>query len=97
MGVFQQAKETFEKKYESIIFHVVNLVCIFLQWKKPQTKLFSKFSIQNVGSNLYGKVKKTVSTKIDYIQKLREILPNQIFRTSINNMGGPKLKYAKND
>jgi hypothetical protein len=54
---------------------------------------FSKFYIQNVGSNLYGKNEKTASTEIDFIQKRRKILPNHdqcfkdespIFSMSIN-------------
>jgi hypothetical protein len=54
---------------------------------------FSKFSIQNVGSNLYGKNEKTASKEMEFIQKLRKILPNRdqlfkdespIFATNIN-------------
>jgi hypothetical protein len=41
----------------------------------PNLGHFSKFSIQNVGSNLYGKNEKTASTEIDFIQKLIDILP----------------------
>jgi catabolite regulation protein CreA len=53
---------------------------------------FSKFSIQNVGSNLYGKKEKRASTEIEFIQKLRGNLPiddrrskdeSPIFPTSI--------------
>jgi hypothetical protein len=32
---------------------------------------FSKFAIQNVGSNLYGKNEKPASTEMDFIQKIR--------------------------
>jgi hypothetical protein len=37
---------------------------------------FSKISLQNIESNLYGKNQKTASTEMDFIQKRREILPN---------------------
>jgi hypothetical protein len=53
---------------------------------------FSKISIQNIESNLYGKNEKTAITEMDFIQKRRKILPNRdrfkdespIFPTSIN-------------
>jgi hypothetical protein len=38
---------------------------------------FSKMSIQNIGSNLYGKNEKTAFTEMDFFQKLRKILPNR--------------------
>jgi hypothetical protein len=43
---------------------------------------FSKFSLQNVGPNLYGKNENTAFREIDFIQKLRIILPscNQHFK-----------------
>jgi hypothetical protein len=38
---------------------------------------FSKFSRQNVGSNLYEKIEKTASTEMNFIQKQGKILPNR--------------------
>jgi hypothetical protein len=38
---------------------------------------FSKFSIQNAGTNLYGQNENTASTEMGFIQKLRKILPNR--------------------
>jgi hypothetical protein len=44
--------------------------------KTPNQAHFSEISIQNVGSNLFGKNENTASTEIDFIQKLRDILPS---------------------
>jgi hypothetical protein len=38
--------------------------------KTPHSAHFSKNSTQNVGPNLYGKNKKTVSREMDFNQKL---------------------------
>jgi hypothetical protein len=38
---------------------------------------FSKITIQNIWSNLYGKNEKTAFTEMDFIQKRRKILPNR--------------------
>jgi hypothetical protein len=68
----------------------VNLVGKFWLGKISNQANFSKFSTQNVGSNLYEKHEKT---EIDFIQNLRDIIPNRdqsfkdessIFSTSIN-------------
>jgi hypothetical protein len=70
-----------------------NLVGIFLHGKRLQFKLiFQKFPYKMSGQICMGKMNKS-STKIDFIQKLRKILPNRnklfkddysIFPTSIN-------------
>jgi hypothetical protein len=55
---------------------------------------FSNFSIQNGGSNLYGKNGKTASTEIDFIKKPTKILPNRDhpFKDEISNFPTSLLK-----
>jgi hypothetical protein len=43
--------------------------------KRLRQAHLSKFSIQNVESNLYEKNETTASTEIDFIQKRSKILP----------------------
>jgi hypothetical protein len=67
---------------------------LYFRTEKTQIQAhFPKIPIQNIGSNLYGKNKKTASTEMDFIQKRRKILrncdqrfkdENPIFLTSIN-------------
>jgi hypothetical protein len=50
---------------------------IYFCIKTPNQTHFSKFSLKNIGSHSKGKNENKASTEIDFIQKLKKILPNR--------------------